>query len=79
MNSIPKLDEQAKTLLEKRVKPFEFYNAETKEWLSAESPKWKLAVLEKFPQIKSNLQNSAPGQELLPREFALAQDNDAID
>ena len=40
MAQLPTLEEQAKTYLEEKVKPFEFYDEEAKEWLAAESPKW---------------------------------------
>lgn len=52
VNQIPKLDEQAKAFLEEKVKPFEFWDETKKEWLAAESPKWQLAVVEKFSWIK---------------------------
>lgn len=34
MSKLPTLEEQAKILLEERVKPFEFYDQEKNEWLS---------------------------------------------
>lgn len=52
MNKLPALEEQAKEFLDEKVKTFEFYTKGTKEWLPAESPKWREAVLEKFTWIK---------------------------
>jgi hypothetical protein len=41
MNQLPTLEEQAKTFLEDKVRPFEFYDEEKKEWtLPVESPHW---------------------------------------
>ena len=38
MNELPKIEEQALELLEEDVKPFEFYNEESKTWLDASDP-----------------------------------------
>jgi hypothetical protein len=48
INELPKIDEQAKTLLEQDVKPFEFYSEEKKAFLEAADPKWKQGVIAKF-------------------------------
>ena len=40
MNKIPTLEEQSKEILDEKVKVFEFYLEEKKEWIAAESPKW---------------------------------------
>ena len=79
MNQLPKLDEQAKAFLEDKVKPFEFYNEETKEWLSADSDKWQKATLEKFAWIRSHHSIAAEGEQLTPGEYALMSDNDNIE
>jgi hypothetical protein len=79
MAQLPKLDEQAKAFLEEKVKPFEFYDEATKEWLAAESPKWQQAVLDKFPAIRQLHTNVAPGEELEPKDYALLSDEDHIE
>ena len=78
MNKLPALEDQAKEILDEKVKTFEFYTKGTKEWLPAESPKWREAVLEKFTWIKQFQTNCAPGEELEPRDFALLNDDDKI-
>jgi hypothetical protein len=40
MNQLPTLEEQAKAFLEEKVKPFEFFDEATKEWLPPTSDKW---------------------------------------
>ena len=52
MNKIPTLEEQSKEILDEKVKVFEFYIEDKKEWIEAESPKWQAAVMEKFSWIK---------------------------
>jgi DNA gyrase/topoisomerase IV subunit A len=79
MNQIPKLEEQAKTYLEEKVKPFEHFEEEKKVWLSAEDPLWKKSVLDKFPWIRSLHANTAAGEEKTPRDYALLADEDSID
>jgi hypothetical protein len=80
MNQLPELEEQAKQLLEKGVKPFEFYDAEKKEWtIPNDSPHWKKAVLEKFAWIRQIHSNSAPGEELEPAQYATMSDEDNIE
>lgn len=79
INEVPPLAKQAITYLEDKVKPFEYFNEETKEFLSAEDPKWKVAVLDKFSWIKSDLLTAAPGEELSPKQFAEIADNDSIE
>lgn len=79
MNELPSLEQQAKTLLEEKVKPFEFYDEVKKEFLTAEDPKWKKAVFEKFDWIKNIHNNSASGDELTPAQFAEMNDSEKID
>jgi hypothetical protein len=76
MNKIPKLEEQAKEYLEEKVKPFEFWNEASKEWLPAESDKWYKATIEKFSWIKSFITNSVAGEEPTPSDYALMSDED---
>lgn len=79
MNQLPTIEEQAKTFLEEKVKPFEFFDETRKEWLPEESAKWKQAVLEKFTWIRSLHTNTAVGEELSPSDYALMADDDAIE
>lgn len=78
MNKIPTLEEQSKEILDEKVKVFEFYIEDKKEWIEAESPKWQAAVMEKFSWIKQMHTNCAPGEELEPRDYALLNDDDKI-
>ena len=52
MNQLPPLEEQAKNFLEEIVKPFQYYNEEKKEFLPAEAPEWREAIMAKFQWIK---------------------------
>jgi hypothetical protein len=52
MNKVPSLEDQSKEILDDKVKVFEFWLEESKEWLSSDSPKWQAAVLEKFSWIR---------------------------
>ena len=70
INEVPAIAVQAATFLEEGVKPFEFYNEETKTFLDAADPKWKQAVLDKFSWIKSINTNQAEGEELQPFQYA---------
>jgi hypothetical protein len=72
------MEEQAKDFLLDKVNPFEFYDEATKQWLSAESPKWHLATLEKFTWIKQLEMNTPVGEELAPRDYALFNDDERI-
>jgi len=81
INELPSLEEQAKEFLELKVKPLEFFNSETNEFLPADSPKWQQAVLDKFYWIRQLHQNSAASEDnqLLPRDYALMNDDEAIE
>jgi hypothetical protein len=80
MNELPKPEVQALELLEKDFKPFQYYDNDKSEWTEApDSPKWKEAVLAKFNWIKQINSNSAPGEELAPRDYALMSDDEKIE
>lgn len=78
ISKLPTMEEQAKDFLLDKVNPFEFYDEATKQWLSAESPKWHLATLEKFTWIKQLEMNTPVGEELAPRDYALFNDDERI-
>jgi hypothetical protein len=48
INELPPIVDQAKKFLEEHVSPFQYYNAAEKAFMSAEDPRWKQAVLDKF-------------------------------
>jgi hypothetical protein len=53
INTLPTLNEQALEYLKEGGDPFQFYDAEKKEFLDENDPKWFDALLQKFTWIKS--------------------------
>lgn len=51
LNELPKISEQALTLMKDKVDPFLYYNDEKNEFLDAKDPRWEKACMDKFTWI----------------------------
>mmetsp|Transcript_30105 Transcript_30105/g.29357 ORF Transcript_30105/g.29357 Transcript_30105/m.29357 type:complete len:177 (+) Transcript_30105:1658-2188(+) len=78
INEIPKIEEQAATLINLVATPWTFYDEAKKEFLPANDPKWRESTLAKFQWVHSLHKNCPQGAELKPFEYAHLSDEDSI-